>query len=343
MTIPGGRVLPTSAVTAVTTTATHRRRGLASRMMAAELAAAKERGEALSVLIAAEFGIYGRFGYGPATEHQTWTLDAQGGRLRTRPQGTVEHVDRETARAEAPAVYARHRAARPGEIGRTDRFWDIDFGVLHYPSWPEPKPAFHVLARDPDGAVVGMARYTYEEKWEHRLPQGSVQASMFLTTGPLGDALLLHHLLSLDMVTVVHLDNRPPDDIVPWLLLDARHARPVDRSDFLWLRPLDVPAMLSARSYPVPVKVVIEVVDGAGLAGGVFAVDGGPDGAACEPTGADADLTLDAAALGSIYLGGHGVRTLAAAGLIDEHSVGAVERADTAFRSPVTPWCNTWF
>ncbi|MGH3828820.1 MAG: sterol carrier protein domain-containing protein, partial [Pseudonocardiaceae bacterium] len=65
--------------------------------------------------------------------------------------------------------------------------------------------------------------------------------------------------------------------------------------------------------------------------------------ASCVRTTARADLTLTVAALGSAYLGGYGVRALAAAGLIEEHSTGAVARADAMFRSPVTPWCSTWF
>ncbi len=85
------------------------------------------------------------------------------------------------------------------------------------------------------------------------------------------------------------------------------------------------------------------MVDAAGLAGGRFAVDACPDGASCVPTTASADLTLNSAALGSVYLGGYGLRTLAAAGLVDEHSTSAVAKADAMFRSPVTPWCSTWF
>lgn len=73
LTVPGGGRLRTSAVTAVATLTTHRRRGLASRMVAGELAATARRGEQASILIAAEWQIYGRFGYGAATEHQTWT------------------------------------------------------------------------------------------------------------------------------------------------------------------------------------------------------------------------------------------------------------------------------
>jgi predicted acetyltransferase len=101
--------------------------------------------------------------------------------------------------------------------------------------------------------------------------------------------------------------------------------------------------MLSTRSYLVPGRIVLEVVDSIGLAGGRFALDGGPDGASCARTTASPDLTLDAGTLGSAFLGGYGMRTLAAAGLIDEHTTSAVAKTDAMFRSPVTPWCSTWF
>ncbi|MGH3814385.1 MAG: GNAT family N-acetyltransferase [Pseudonocardiaceae bacterium] len=343
MTVPGSGALDASAVTAVTTTSTHRRRGLASRLIAGELAASVERGEQVSILIASEWGIYGRFGYGAATEHQTWTVDALAARVRHRSQGTVEYVGRDTARALAPEVYERHRSTRPGEISRPERFWDFDFGILRFPSRTEPKPSFCVVARDPAGLVTGVARYRYEDKWEHRQPRGQVTVQLFLAADPAAESLLWHHLLSLDLTASVRVHDRPADELLPLLLTDARHAQPSGRADFLWIRPLDVAGMLSTRSYLVSGQVVLEVVDAAGLAGGRFALDGGPDGASCVRTTASADLTLDAAVLGSVYLGGYGVRTLAAAGLVDEHSTSAVARADAMFRSPVTPWCSTWF
>jgi predicted acetyltransferase len=343
LTVPGGGPLRASAVTAVTTTSTHRRRGLASRMVTADLAASAERGELASVLIAGEWQIYGRFGYGAATEHQTWTVDASAARLRHRPPGSVEYIDRDTARALAPQVYQRHRAVRPGALSWSDRFWDVDFGILSFPSWPEPKPRFHVVARDPAGSPIGVARFKHEDRWEGRLSRSQVSVQFLLAAEPAAEALLWHHLVSLDLVTTVQAADRPADDLLPWLLTDARHAQPSHRADFLWVRPLDVAGMLAARSYLVPGRLVLDVVDSAGLAGGRFAMDAGPDGATCVRTGATADLTLDVGVLGSVYLGGYGVRTFNAAGLIDEHSPGAVDRADAMFRSAVTPWCSTWF
>ncbi len=343
LTVPGGAALEASAVTAVTTTSTHRRRGLASRLIAAELAASVERGEQMSILIPVEWRIYGRFGYGAATEHQSWMVDSSAAQLRQDPQGTVEYIDRDTARTLVPEIHERHRSTRPGEISRSEFFWDLDFGIVRPPSWSEPKPSFSVVARDPAGLATGVARYHIEGRWEHRRPKGEVSVRQFVTSEPAAEALLWHHLINLDLTTSVSVADRPADDLLPLLLVDARHAQPSGRADFLWIRPLDVAAMLSARSYLVPGHVVLEVVDAAGLAAGRFALDGGPEGASCVRSTASADLTLDVAVLGAVYLGGYGVRTLAAAGLIDEHSTGAVTKADAMFRSPVTPWCSTWF
>src|SRR5688572_30034261 len=58
ITVPGGAAVTASAVSNVTVSPTHRRRGLLSRMMDRDLRAAKERGEAASTLISAEYPIY---------------------------------------------------------------------------------------------------------------------------------------------------------------------------------------------------------------------------------------------------------------------------------------------
>ena len=74
LTVPGCGRLPASAVTSVGVRPTHRRQGILSRMMAVDHATARDRGEAVAILYASEYPIYGRFGYGPATTIATWTL-----------------------------------------------------------------------------------------------------------------------------------------------------------------------------------------------------------------------------------------------------------------------------
>ena len=65
LTIPGNTV-PAAGVTVVGVLPTHRRRGVLTQLMRAQLDDIHERGEALAALWASEGGIYGRFGYGLA-------------------------------------------------------------------------------------------------------------------------------------------------------------------------------------------------------------------------------------------------------------------------------------
>ena len=67
VTVPGGKQLPAAAMPGVTVLPTHRRRGILRRMVAAEHGAARARGEAVGLLYASEYPIYGRFGYGPGS------------------------------------------------------------------------------------------------------------------------------------------------------------------------------------------------------------------------------------------------------------------------------------
>jgi predicted acetyltransferase len=59
--------------------------------------------------------------------------------------------------------------------------------------------------------------------------------------------------------------------------------------------------------------------------------------------GPPADLTMDIAALGSVYLGGHRPTTLARGGLIDETTSGALRRADAFFSSDPPPYNQSAF
>ena len=82
LTVPGLAQLRLDGISGITVAATHRRQGVARRMMAADLSQAKERGDAVAGLVAAEYPIYGRFGFGPATETAQWLVDARDLRFR---------------------------------------------------------------------------------------------------------------------------------------------------------------------------------------------------------------------------------------------------------------------
>ncbi len=338
LTVPGGRTVPADGVTAVTVASTHRRRGLLTGLMAAGLRAAADRGDAVSILIAAEWRIYGRYGFGVATEDAVWAVD----RARAAagpPIGQVEAVEADQLRKLAPPVYDAARRARPGGIDRPEPRWDMDFG-LAYPEGEKPiwtgRAAVH---RDPAGEVDGYLRWHADDDWDGMLPKSTLQVDELVTASPAAYRDLWRFALGVDLIATVRASERPVDEPLPWLLADGRAARQVQRWDRLWLRVLDVPAALTGRGYRSAGRVVLEVVDPDGYAAGRFALDAGPDGAQCRPTTQSAELTLPAAVLGAAYLGGTRLRTLAAAGLVDEHRAGAVDAADRLLIGEQVPFC----
>lgn len=346
LTVPGGGLLAADAITNVSVSATHRRRGLASRMMANDLAAARERGEALAILIAAEYPIYGRFGFGPATTITEWEVEVA---RAARPAPAVAEAGRLELLTPAevlklgPELHERFRRRTPGAINRTERWWEVTTGKVRMPSedWKEP---LFVLHRDATGLPDGLATYRVEDKWHGMLPDCTLTVSNLIATTPDAERALWRHLLSVDWITTVRTGFRAPDDLLPALLTDPRAARVSHSTDFMWLRLLDTPRALSARTYATPGALVLTVDDPAGHASGTFRLDVADDGSAtCAPTDATPDLTLPAADLATLYLGDASATRLAALGRLTEHRPGAADRMDTLFRTPRRPWCPDGF
>ncbi|MEV8093657.1 GNAT family N-acetyltransferase [Kitasatospora sp. NPDC085879] len=342
LTMPGGALLPVDAITAVTVNSTHRRRGVLSRMMAQDLAAAKERGSAAAILIAAEHPIYGRYGFGPATRAHAWTVDLSRGGIRPdlpASGGRTDFVTMAEARKHGAELHERWRRTQPGAIGRSDTWWRLHHGDVTLPGydWKEPFVALH---RDAQGTVTGLIAYTVEDLWEANLPNCTLTVLDFLALDREAAVALWRLAFSVDWVRKVAIGNLGPDDLLPLLLTDPRAAvLGQDSSDFLWLRLLDVPAAFAARTYRAPGRLVLEVADPDGWAAGRWALEAAADGTGrCVPTEDDADLALDAAALASLHLGTGSAVRLAAAGLLTELTPGAADRADLVLRTAVQAW-----
>jgi predicted acetyltransferase len=339
LTVPGGGTVPADGVTMVTVSATHRRRGILTGMMGRSLAAAAERGDPVSILLASEWRIYGRYGFGPTTEAAEYMIDKPRAGAAP-PTGDLEYVGAAELRKLAPAAYDQARLLRAGGLDRPEVRWDRDFGLIRIDGVEPDWDGRAVVHRDEHGEVDGYLRYRAEWSEDER---GRLTVDELVAATDAAYADLWRFALSVDLVTVVKADDRPVDEPLPWLVLDARAVRQTERYDNLWLRLLDVPAALTGRHYWSAGRVVLEVIDPAGYAAGRFALDAAPDGASCRPTTESADLTLPVTALGSAYLGAHRLDTLTAANLVDEHTPGAIATADRLLWADRTPWCTLHF
>jgi predicted acetyltransferase len=348
LTVPGCGQVKASAVTGVGVLPTHRRRGILSRLAAAEHDAARERGEVVAMLFASEYPIYGRFGYGPATTTATWTLDAKGTGFHASDgtEGTVELIPPdESGEATARDVFETWRVRRPGEIWRRPITWISDFG-RGGSAWGPPWKGFVVVHRDEAGAVDGYARYHVDEKWEQRLPRSVLLVDDLHALTDRAYAALWRFLGTTDWVATVKAEKRSPSERLPWLLTNARAAVPSEIGDGLWVKLLDIPGTLAARTYDRVGSLALEIIEADGADGERrtrVLLDASSGGTTCRVTKRSPDLTLHASALGAAYLGGTRLRDAVLARGADEHRPGALAEADALFATLDPPWCSTFF
>jgi predicted acetyltransferase len=340
--LPGLAEVPVSCLTNVTVLPTHTRRGHLGRLMRAQLDAAVETGEVASLLVAAEWPIYGRFGYGPATEYAAWGVDTLLAEVAAPAVGECELVEADAFDAATAEVLDRQHATTPGAIGRPDWLRQTISAVTDRPWEPADKTTTWVVHRDAAGRADGVVVYTVKEDWDGMRPSATASIRDLVVANPGAERELWRYLVEIDLVTKVTW-NGDPSSVLRHAFVNGRAARQVGRWDHVWARILDVPACLTARSYDRTERLVLEVGDPFLDRGGRFVLDTGPGGASCEPTDEPADVVLPVAALGAAWLGGTDLRQVAAGGSVVEQADGAVERLAALLRWHRTPFCVTDF
>ncbi len=338
--VPGGAVLPMAAVTRVGVRPDHTRRGLLSAMMRTLLDDVAARGEPVATLRASEARIYGRFGYGVATRGRDVTVRVTRPAWRPgAPQGgSVRLLDRDEI---LPALQKVHEAValtRTGSMTRRDSWWWSSIGRRVEDREPV-LAAVHTGDHGDDGFAVafrgeshGFAEQTLELVDLHA-------ADVEATAG------LWRFLLGVDLVGFVQADLRPLDEPLELLLADPRACAVTGHHDETWLRLVDVPAALAARSYGAADPVLIAVHDplleknaGVYRIAGAGAERVGPLGGPVTP-----QLECDVAALAMAYLGDRAPSELVATGWWRAPDQAAVPHADAAFATTGSPWCGTYF
>lgn len=323
--LPGGKVVPMDAVSRVGVRADRTRRGLLSALMRTHLAGTSAP---IATLRATEGVIYRRYGYGVATRFRVTELDFAKARLHDRAPvaGDIRLVqDKDEVGRLVPELLRRFGTLRPGGITLSDGFWAM---VLR-------RQGNVALAVHEDGFAMYKAS---EDRGEHY--SYSMEVPVFFAATPTAQATLLKFLLGIDLVRRATLEGRPVDEDLELLLADPRAVRYTHVEDETWLRLVDVPAALAARTYGEGEPVVIEVLDDLLPANsGRYLV--GPDGA--ERTGRDPQFRLGVADLAAAYLGDRPLSRLAAAGLVEVFDPAALAEADRLFRLDEAPWCGTYF
>ncbi|WP_269462761.1 enhanced intracellular survival protein Eis [Mycobacterium basiliense] len=319
LTVPGGAVLPTAGLSFVAVAPTHRRRGVLRAMITTLHRRISDSDYPMAALYASEGGIYGRFGYGPATILHELTVDRRFARFHADVPagGPVRLVKPEPHRDAFEAIYRRWCRQVPGGLVRPPVLWDQLMAECKATAGGD-RESFALLHAD------GYALYRVDKSDPKLARVGELRAATAEAHSALWRALL--GLDSMERVSII----THPDEPMPFLLTDTRLARTTWRQDGLWLRIVDVAAALEARCYPADLDAVIDVSDG-----GRFALHIRDGRARCAPTDAPAQVELGLDVLGSLYLGAHRASTLAAANRLRAKDSELISGLDAAFVSDV--------
>jgi predicted acetyltransferase len=353
LTLPGGATTTADAVTNVTVSATHRRRGLLTRMMRQDLDAAVDRGEAFAMLIAAEFGIYGRYGFGPASAQQGKLIDKRlAGGIRVpaaADEGTIELIGMAEYAKIGPELHERFRRTRSGVVSRDAFVWRSKTGELTWPGTVFKEPLV-ALYRDAAGVPAGLLAYEVTDEWRNWLPKDvTLKVKDYFAVDWAAEAALWRYALQVDWVQRVEVWDLAPDSPLPLALGDQRACVDNHNScgDFLWVRILDVAKAFSARTYDAPGRVVFEVTDPMGYTPGRFVLEAAEDGTGrcvpASPDDTDVDFALDVGQLAAVYFGHLPLRPMEQAGLVVERREGGLRHAQRVLRTGQAPWCPDVF
>ena len=308
----GRELLPLRMITDVTTSASHRRRGLLRRLIEDDLTDAVAQGIPIAALTASEATIYGRWGFGPATFRTGVEVDTGPGfamRSFTDP-GRVELIEPADAWPHVKAVFDTFHTRQRGSVEWPAQYEDIHTGAYDFDGGGANRKIRAAVHLDAAGRVDGFVIFKHGEKLSIR-----VEEMIALTTD--AQLALWSFLGDVDRVQKVTFNLFHPDDPLGWALTDLNRVKTTEVQEFLWLRVLDVPRCLAARPWSADGTIVLEVDDPQGHASGRFEVTAAGGAATVTTTDRPSEVHVTAETLGSLYLAAVPVQHLRRAGRID--------------------------
>ncbi|MFI7599043.1 GNAT family N-acetyltransferase [Actinoplanes sp. NPDC049681] len=333
LTVPGA-VLPAAHVTQVGVRPTHRRRGLLTRMMQRQLREIAAAGrEPVAVLWASETKIYQRFGYGHAAPVLRMTVTTREVRLPESPPAAgsrLRMVRPLEAIPELSKVYEQLRATRTGWSSRDERWWR--FVLSDIESQRQGATAQYGVVHETADGPTGYAIWRVKGAWNDQGPDAEVRVREVVAADPATYRALWRFLLTIDLARTASVEFASLDEPLQFLVDEPRRLG-ATVGDGLWIRIVDLPRALAARSYAAPADVVLDVTDSLLTENsGRWRLTVDASGSAtCTRTEDPPDLACTVLELGAAYLGAVPLAALGAAGTVRELTPDALRKASTAF------------
>ena len=261
--------------------------------------------------------------------------------IATGTDGGVRSVEPDAVSDLFAAIYDQVVVARPGMLGRSLDWWKhhVVYDPVH---WRDGSSAKRFVVYEADGPAEAYAIYTQKSKWDDFVAEGEIKVAEAISVTDRAHTGLWDYLTSIDLYPRVRYWNMPVDDPLIWKLAEPRRAER-KRTDGLWIRIMDVPAALEARTYEVDGTIRLGVDDPfLPERSGVYELAASEGQGKTVVVDGEADVTLGIDVLGALYLGGNNAVSMAAAGLIDG-SPEAVALLHRLFRTEIDPWCPEVF
>lgn len=346
----GAEPVPARLITGVTVNPSFRRRGILKHMMTSRLAAAAEDGAAVAALTATEGGIYGRFGFAPATReqeiHLNVTAAGEGFALRQAPSGRVLSADPSSLQGPLQEIFAQFHVRSRGSVGRQSVYrkdgtarWDPE----DITRWNRAlRTVVHVTE---EGELGGFAAFTHEGRGAEPY---TLRVRDLVAVDAVSRAELIRHLAQMDLVQRIIMPQAPVQDAFVPMLVNPRAAAVKSVGDHLWIRVLDPVAALQGRGWGADGDVTLSLTDPLGISSGTFALS--VRAGAAQVSRADRGsaeqaqhVTMDVETLGALYLGDVSALTMRDAGRIAAVGEVAWDALAATVDLPGAPYCATHF
>jgi predicted acetyltransferase len=346
LTVPGGELVPMAGVAYMTTSVTHRRQGAFSNMMTYIHDVARERGDVISGLWASQSHLYGRFDYGLSINSYDWEIDPSFGEFSHFPAANannadikVSFIDADEADVVLPGIYERMHRQTTGSVNRTSGRW-------RYQLFDEERvrqgasPLFFAVCEEA-GEQTGYVSYRMRRQGDSDM--GTLEVVEQVSATEVAHAAIWRFLLDFDLVGNITAINRPSDDSLWWMLSDPRRLRRKSH-DALWVRLLDIPKALEARTYNSDGILKIGLVsDVQPESAGTYVIEIDDSRGSVKKTTDKPDVVMTPADLSALYLGGISSGPLFEAGRINEITTGSLAKLTGMFNTDSAPWCAHYF
>lgn len=339
----GGAALPCTAVPSVGVRTDAHGRGIGRALLVRQVAEAVARGDAVMALNSSEVAIYGRFGYGPTSTW--WSVEADPRNLAWRDDapraapGSIEELDAEAAHRLLPSLHEQAFGRWAGELARHDGYW-----AAYFTPRGDQDPPLFAVHRDAEGEVDAAVRFTITQHFDEIGFANKVELADAFGLHQGAEALLVRWLLDRRLSGRFIAERLDPRSAVPWMLDDPRRLRTTGTGDAVWVRILDVPRVVAARSGGGAGAVTVAVRDPLVVANDrTWRIAAAAGHLTCEPTEEDPDVTLGVDLLAPLLWGFVDAGPLAAAGRVEVARPQAVAVLQQLLATTEPSWCSTGF